>query len=302
MLEIFLTRAPSGESTVWVCPFPLKKEDFSFEPKERVRVREKLGFSQDDFVILYTGRMSLQKNVIAALRAFGHLPENISKRARLVFSGNFDDIGGPFEDCILPRWGMFWALMKEWDCLSLDIMDRVTLLPGMPRDELRGLYSAADVFLSLSLVHDEDYGLAVAEASSSGLPVVLTSWGGYEGFRQMGLEGKWIPVKLAQDGAVFSVSHAAFALQEIAEMQPRSSSSRGAAGAKAADSLSIDAVTKMIESQNVGKSHLIPKFSGFTDIMRELSECVNVRRGSLVFPAPAENSLYERVYRHYVPR
>lgn len=43
---------------------------------------------------------------------------------------------------------------------------------------LRNLYSAADAVVNLTLLHDENFGLAQVEAMGCGTPVVGTNWGG----------------------------------------------------------------------------------------------------------------------------
>src|SRR5262249_21291866 len=47
-----------------ICPFPLRTREYSFDPQARARWRKSLRIGKRDFVIGYTGRMSLQKNVL----------------------------------------------------------------------------------------------------------------------------------------------------------------------------------------------------------------------------------------------
>lgn len=57
----------------------------------------------------------------------------------------------------------------------------------IPHSDLRFLqqaYNGSDVFVSLSLYHDEDFGYSPLEALSCGTPVVCTNWGGYRDFKK----------------------------------------------------------------------------------------------------------------------
>src|SRR5690606_35728125 len=55
----------------------------------------------------------------------------------------------------------------------------IKFLPKKNRKDLFSLYKKVDGFLSLSLVHTEDYGMSAAEALSCGTPVFLSKWGGH---------------------------------------------------------------------------------------------------------------------------
>ena len=66
--------------------------------------------------------------------------------------------------------------------VNADFQDNIRYLGQFGSRTLRGLYNAADMYLSLSLHHDEDYGMSPAEALCSGTPCALTSWGGYSSF------------------------------------------------------------------------------------------------------------------------
>lgn len=61
---------------------------------------------------------------------------------------------------------------------NLKIADRVTFYPSMPEKELIPYFQAADLFVSPSI--KEGFGLAVAEATACGVPVLATRSGGPE--------------------------------------------------------------------------------------------------------------------------
>lgn len=64
---------------------------------------------------------------------------------------------------------------------DLGVADRVRFLTGVPDRDLPALYNAADIYLGLSRPAElmvEGFGIALVEASASGLPVVAGSGGG----------------------------------------------------------------------------------------------------------------------------
>jgi len=72
--------------------------------------------------------------------------------------------------------GALEALVAE-----LGLGDAVRLLGFVPDDELPALYNAADVFVLVSRRYDllvEGFGIAIVEASASGLPVIASRSGG----------------------------------------------------------------------------------------------------------------------------
>src|SRR5690606_17477950 len=69
---------------------------------------------------------------------------------------------------------------------------------SLPNKELKGVYQGADYLVNLSVHNDEDYGMSVAEAQCSGLPGIITDWGGLAGFHHDGLPEatNFIPVRI----------------------------------------------------------------------------------------------------------
>src|SRR5207237_9139361 len=68
------------------------------------------------------------------------------------------------------------------------------------RSELAELYGAADIFASLTLHHDENFGFAQVEAMSSGLPVVCTDWGGLKDTVRHGETGFRLDSRFGREG------------------------------------------------------------------------------------------------------
>ncbi len=141
---------------------------------ERQKVREQLSILPTDPVIIYAGRLTLEKNVHTVLKIFSVLRE-FHTSAHLI-------VVGPAED--VPFW--------ELGAYSIHIertLKRLIDHYGIPgqcihfidrcgQSRLRELYAAADVLINMTLHHDENFGFAQVEAMACGTPVVGTGWGG----------------------------------------------------------------------------------------------------------------------------
>jgi glycosyltransferase involved in cell wall biosynthesis len=80
---------------------------------------------------------------------------------------------------------------------QLGLEDRVEVLRDVPQEELPDLYQGASVFLQAS--YEEGFGLSVAEAMASGLPVICTDTAGSRETVVDGVSGRVIPQDAAAD-------------------------------------------------------------------------------------------------------
>ncbi|MBC7428445.1 MAG: glycosyltransferase family 4 protein [Bacteriovorax sp.] len=160
-------------------PFPLDMRTFSYQVKKRRKFREKYNLKKNDFVILYTGRISPQKNIHLIIKALNRLNKN--KNLKLFIFGNSDEFETStfFENKIVP--GKYFQLLKS----LIKNKDNIRVIPRADHKELAGAYCGCDLFISLSLYHDEDFGYSPLESLCSGTPVIVTQWGG---FRDLPLE------------------------------------------------------------------------------------------------------------------
>jgi glycosyltransferase involved in cell wall biosynthesis len=124
-----------------------------FHPQFRdMGLRQALGLNADDCLILYTGRLAAEKNVMALIEAFvglrARLDADTRDRVRLALVGD-----GP--------------LAAPLRLLNVSGV----VLPGMKHGkELSRWYASADVFAFPSV--SETFGNVVLEALASGLPVL----------------------------------------------------------------------------------------------------------------------------------
>jgi glycosyltransferase involved in cell wall biosynthesis len=291
----------SKSRRTWVCPFPLKTAPFQFDFKSRKQMRKSLGLSDSDFLIYYSGRLTMQKNVLANLKIVRFLKAETLARTHFVFAGDFDDRGGPFEGTHLPKGGIFQLWQDAMATLKSDQRQRVHLLPGLAHSSQSAMYSAADCFLSLSLQHDEDFGMAPAEAACSGLPLILTSWGGYQDFHGYGARGSLVNVNLASTGPRFSLRAVAKEIEKCAKI-PQNLSERIKAGSEFSKNLSIHKAAEKIRFHSTSQKdeNRPPEFKKFNSLMKMVAGHFNPHKGHLVFSDLKKGSVYEKVYRHYV--
>ncbi|BBH24820.1 glycosyl transferase [Paenibacillus baekrokdamisoli] len=113
--------------------------------------------SPDKFIVLYTGRLSPEKNVDVALAAFAKFQRDICPDALFVLAGD-----GPSAD-----------LLKQ-QAERERIPTRFLGFTGMPN--LQQWYAAADTFLFPSST--ETFGNVVLEAMACGTPIVCADAGG----------------------------------------------------------------------------------------------------------------------------
>lgn len=161
-----------------VLPFPLAS-DFAYSKDLREKTRTSLGFG-DEYIFIYSGRISIQKNVIDLMKSFHSSVNQFGVEAKLLICGEFDDLGVPFLGKVMPHGHIERSFFQELEDCSGNVM----YLGNKSHDELKALYCASDSFVSLSTHNDEDYGMSPAEALSCGLPCLLSSWGGFNTFSE----------------------------------------------------------------------------------------------------------------------
>jgi len=132
---------------------PLGAELGDFGPSRRDdRLRRSLGVGEQQPLLIYVGRLDLEKKPQIVVDAFRKLPEALG--ARLVLLGE-----GPLRE----------------DIAALN--DPRIVTPGFVRDrqQLARWLASADIYVSG--MADETFGVSIVEAQASGLPVVGVSAG-----------------------------------------------------------------------------------------------------------------------------
>jgi phosphatidylinositol alpha-1,6-mannosyltransferase len=128
--------------------------------------------------LAFTGRLVPHKGVDALLRALVHLPPDV---ALLVIGRG-------------PRLSELKALARR-----LRVDDRVAFCPEVADEDLPSYLRAADIFVFPSQNRLEGFGLAVAEAMASGLPVIISDMPGVREVIAPGVEGLLVEPLIPQD-------------------------------------------------------------------------------------------------------
>lgn len=180
LVNTFLGNSESND--VHELCFPVNEKEYFFDNKERAKLRGELGLSEDDKVILYSGRVSLQKNVDVLIKEFLKLKKPTAGNYHLWVVGAFDDVGADFIGYESYHGYMFSKIQAIIEAAPSSFRSRIKFWGQQGKINLRKIKSASDLFASFSLYHDEDYGMSPAEALACGLPSTLTDWGGYSSF------------------------------------------------------------------------------------------------------------------------
>jgi starch synthase len=144
--------------------------------------RERLGFTDDDIVVMFVGRMSFvsKAHPMPLVLAAERVARATGKTLRLVFHGYFhpDDAEPHFRalDASVDRSAISMHLIAENDeCYA------------------NRMWAAADIFVSLADNIQESFGLTPVEAMACGLPVIVSDWDGYRDTVRHGVDGFRVP-------------------------------------------------------------------------------------------------------------
>ncbi len=135
-------------------PNYVSKEKFSkFSPKKRSVLREKYGFSDDDFVVLGAGQVQTRKGVKDFVECAKKLP-----KIKFIWCGGFS----------------FGKITDGYNELK-EIMDNppknVKFLGIIPREEMNTMYNISDVLFVPS--YNELFPMTILEAVNSETPLIL---------------------------------------------------------------------------------------------------------------------------------
>jgi len=157
----------SPAEKIVVIPGGVDLQKFAQSPKNRSR--EKLGFDQKDFILLYVGRLEWRKGIGTLISAIKLLKQEIPNIKTVIVGGRIFGRQKNIKD------------FKEYQRL-LDkaeeegIKNSVQFTGRIDNERLPLFYSMADVFIIPS--YYEPFGLVALEANACKVPVVASSVGG----------------------------------------------------------------------------------------------------------------------------
>lgn len=163
--------------TARVALIPYAYDETTFYPiseEERREARTILGLDEQCRIVLYAGRLTVEKNLHTLLRVFAEVSRRVP-RAHLVIAGEAQDV--PFEEIGVRPVGYEQTLKRLARSFNIP-PDRCKFLGSAAPDTLRLLFNIADAAVNLTLHHSECFGLSQVEAHACRCPVVGTAWGG----------------------------------------------------------------------------------------------------------------------------
>ncbi len=140
---------------VYIIPTGIETERFykeKFKKEDLNHLKMKLGFSEDDFVMLYIGRIGKEKNIECIIEITKGLVKK-NKKVKLLLVGDGPDM----ED--------LKKLVNKYK-----LTDNTVFAGKVPYEETPKYYNIASIFITAS--HFETQGLTVIEAMSASLPAI----------------------------------------------------------------------------------------------------------------------------------
>lgn len=151
-----------NEERISVIPSGVDQTRFKKRDKNQALIKS-FGLEEDDFIVLFVGRLTWQKGVYDLIYAAKKLAddEELKKlRIKIVLCGS-----GPERKTIQNR-------------IERLGLSNIKLVGGVPYGRMHELYSIADIFVLPSIPSRrwaEQFGIVLIEAMASGLPIVTTS-------------------------------------------------------------------------------------------------------------------------------
>jgi glycosyltransferase involved in cell wall biosynthesis len=180
----------------WVAPLPIDETTFYPRHEEaRTAARERLDVPASAPLLLYVGRLNIQKNLHSLLRLLAAVREQVPD-VGLCCIGAEDDI--VFGELRVTNTGYVASLHALAAELGLTAAVRFCGLKF--GEELAQAYCAADVLVNASFYHRENFGLSQAEAQACGTPVVCSHWGGFKAMIDCGATGYMMETVLSKHG------------------------------------------------------------------------------------------------------
>ena len=141
--------------SVHIVPTGIDVEKFYKEKnsiEKTIKLRKELGLTDKDFVIMFVGRMALEKSVDFLIECHQSIVKK-NKNAKLLLVGDGPDIDD------------LKAMVKKYK-----LEDNVIFTGKVPWDEINTYYQIPNVFTSASKT--ETQGLTILEAMAASIPVV----------------------------------------------------------------------------------------------------------------------------------
>jgi glycosyltransferase involved in cell wall biosynthesis len=143
------------QSKFRIIPLGADPELFKFNSEARASIRKKLGVSEDDVIIVYSGKIDPSKRLHILIEALSPIMKR-DRRVKLLIIGRGD--------------AEYIELLKKL-ISDENIAENVIFHPWVDRTMLNSLYSASDIGVWPGLS-----SISIVEAASSGLPLIIARY------------------------------------------------------------------------------------------------------------------------------
>ena len=192
-------------------PFGVNTDVF-YPRGDKLGLRKKYGIPDDAFVMVYSGRISIQKNAHLLAGLLREL-EKEHKNIYLVVIGFFDNFYIPEFSCKLPPDSKteFYKLIDEFNLQS-----KIKIFNNQnDPDTYAEMLSMADIGINLTTLISENFGYTPVEMQACGLPVIGTDWGGLKDTIIDGETGFHIPTVLSEHGTRINLKTALSRISQL---------------------------------------------------------------------------------------
>ena len=173
--DIEITRKFFTNAQIRMLPFAFDESTFyPIDEEQRLALRAEMRFKPTAKILLYAGRITLEKNLHSLLRIFS-VVQDLVPDVHLIIAGEPYSI--PFHAMGVYPVSSTATLLKVIDELRIN-KAQVHFIGRKNPAQLRDLFAMSDLMVNLTLHHDENFGFAQVEAMACGTPVIGTSWGG----------------------------------------------------------------------------------------------------------------------------
>ena len=185
----------------YIVPFGVDTDVF-YPRGNKLQLRRKYDIPEDAFVMIYSGRINLQKNTNILVSLLRDLEKDYNN-IYLILIGSFDNFYIPEFNTQIPPDSKteFYKLIE-----GFNLLPKVRIFENQSdMNTYAELLCMADIGINLTTLISENFGYTPVEMQACGLPVIGTDWGGLKDTIIDGETGFHIKTVLSEYGARISM-------------------------------------------------------------------------------------------------
>lgn len=201
-----------GTSAMKSYVVPLAIDPQIFYPRaNKAMLRQKYNIPNESFVLLYSGRINIQKNCHLLLSVLREIRKKFD--VHLVLVGFFDNFYiSEFSPQSPPDSRATFERLVD----SFGLAEHITLLKHQDDpSNLAEILSTANVGINLSTLINENFGFSQVEMQACGIPIICSDWGGMKDTVLHGKTGFRADTILTDYGVRVNFEQAAHYIEEL---------------------------------------------------------------------------------------